>query len=124
MSTPPGAPVRRAPDDDALAWELAAVARPHLSRAEADRIYIAIGVGDVFEAIDALLTAIARDRIPLGHDLVAAVASWMDCYRGQDAESRLRQLLAEINQVPPQQMSAFEERFGSMLITARDRRSG
>lgn len=124
MSTPPGAPARRAPDDDAVAWELAAVAHPHLSRAEADRIYIAIGVGDVFEAIDALLTAIARDRIPLAHDLVATVASWMDCYRGQDAETRLRQLLAEINQVPPQQMSAFEERFGSMLITARDRRSG
>lgn len=123
MSTPPGAPVRRAPDDDALAWELAAVARPHLSRPDADRIYIAIGVGEVFEAIDALLTVLARDRIPPGHDLVATVASWIDCYRGQDAEVRLRQLLAVIPQIP-QRMSAFEERFGAMLITARDRRSG
>lgn len=90
MSTPRRAPLRRAPDDDAVAWELAAAPHPHLSRAEADRIYIAIGVGDVFEAIDALLTAIARDRIPLSHDLVATVASWLDCYRGQDAEARLR----------------------------------
>lgn len=124
MSTPRRAPARRAPDDDAVAWELAAAAHPHLSRAEADGIYIAIGVGEVFEAIDALLTAIARDRIPLGRDLVVTVASWLGCYRGQAAEARLRQLLTEIKQVPPQRMSAFEERFGSMLIAARDRRSG
>lgn len=124
MSTPRKSPLRRAPDDDAVAWELAAAAHPHLSRAEADRIYIAIGVGDVFEAIDALLAAIARDRIPLSHDLVATVAGWLDCYRGQDAEARLRQLLPEIKQIPPQRMSASEERLGSTLIAARDRLSG
>lgn len=123
MSKPSNAPRRRAPDDDAVAWELAAAAHPHLSRVAADRIYIAIGVGDTFEAIDALLTAIARDGIPVDHGVVATVASWLDCYRGQDAEVRLRHLLAEVGSNPPQRVTAFEERCGSALIAARDRRS-
>ena len=76
--------MRRAPDDDAVAWALAAAARTHLSRADADRIYIAIGIGETFEAIDALLTAIAQHRVPLGHDVVSTVASWLDCYRGRN----------------------------------------
>lgn len=116
--------MRRAPDDDAVAWELAATAHPHLNRVDADRIYIAIGVGDTFEAIEALLAVIARDRIPLSHDLAGVVASWLDCYRGQAAEPRLRGLLADVNRVGPHHVPAFEERFGSALIAARDRRSG
>ncbi|HVQ53027.1 MAG TPA: hypothetical protein VMS92_23575, partial [Mycobacterium sp.] len=83
MSKPRRTPVSKAPDDHALAWALAAVAQPYLSRPDADRIYIAIGIGETFAAIDALLTAIARDRIPVGDDLVATVAAWLDCYRGQ-----------------------------------------
>ena len=120
MSKPRKAPVRRAPDDDRVAWELAAVARPHLSRSDADRIYIAIGIGDTFEAIDALITTITRNRIPLRHDLVAPVAAWLDCYRGRDAEPRLRQLLAEVKLHLPQQVSAFEERFGSASAVAKN----
>ncbi|CAN5731088.1 hypothetical protein BH09ACT8_BH09ACT8_58520 [soil metagenome] len=107
----PNAPARRAPDDDAVAWELAAAAHPHLSRVDADRIYIAIGVGDTFEAIDALLTALARDRIPLNHDVVATVASWLDCYRGQDAEVRLRHVLAESRKRPTATGSGFRGTF-------------
>ena len=85
-----------APDDATLAWELAAAARPHLGRFEADRIYIAIGIGETFAAIDTLITAIARDRIALGEDLLATTSTWLDCYLGQDAEPRLRQLVAEV----------------------------
>ncbi len=101
--------MRKAPDDDALAWELAAAARPHLSRPDADRIYIAIGIGETFTAIDALLTAIARQAIPLGDDLVATVATWLDCYRGQDTEPRLRYILAEVKIFALQRMSAATE---------------
>ena len=90
MSHSRSAPTRRLPDDDALAFELAAAARPHLSRVDADGIYIAFGVGDTFTAINALITAIARNRIAVRNGLVAAVAAWLDCYRGQDAEPRLR----------------------------------
>ncbi|BDX32331.1 hypothetical protein TUM20985_28780 [Mycobacterium antarcticum] len=126
VSTPRKALERRAPHDDGVAWELAAAARTYLSRSDADRIYIGIGIGEVFEAIDALLTAIVQHRIPLGHDLIATVASWLDCYRGQDAEPRLRQLLCEVEHGSPQRMSAFDERFGLASPTAQDghRQSG
>ena len=126
MSKPSRTPVRKAPDDHALAWSLAAVAHPYLSRPDADRIYIAIGIGETYTAIDALLTAIARDRIPLGDDLVATVATWLDCYRGQDTEPRLRQLLAAVKTCPPQRISAATELPGSLPETQQHqhRRSG
>ena len=84
------------PDDVALAWELAATARPHLSRVDADGIYIILGIGETFAAIDALITAIARLHVPLSDDVVARTAAWLDCYRGQDAEPRLRGLLGDV----------------------------
>ncbi|CAN5641233.1 hypothetical protein BH09ACT8_BH09ACT8_60890 [soil metagenome] len=96
MSTPRRAPGRKAPDDAALAWELAATARPYLSRVDADRIYITLGIGETFAAIDALITVIARNHIPVNDDLVATAATWLDCYLGQGAEPRLRHLLAEV----------------------------
>lgn len=95
--------MRKAPDDAALAWELAATARPHLSRVEADRIYITLGIGETFTAIDALITAIARNHIALSDDLVAATASWLDCYLGQGDEPRLRHLLGAIIAAASQQ---------------------
>jgi len=93
-------------------------------RSEADRVYIAVGIGETFEAIDALLTAIAREGIPLGRDVVAIATPWLDCYRGQDAETGLRHLLEQVKSISPQRESAFGERFGAALIAARDRRSG
>jgi hypothetical protein len=114
MSTPRNPPVRRtpakAPDDTALAWELAAAARLHLSRADADRIHIAIGIGETFAAIDALITAIARERIAVGEDVLATVGTWLDCYLGQAAEPRLRQLVADLKPAPLQRIPTPEDR--------------
>jgi hypothetical protein len=59
--------------------------------------------------IDDLITAIARERIALSDDLVATVTTWLDCYVGQDAEPRLRQLIAEVKTDPPQQASKADE---------------
>lgn len=56
------AKTRQPLNDDALAWQLTAAARPHLSKVEADQIHIAIGIGETFAAIDALITAIARHQ--------------------------------------------------------------
>ncbi len=109
MSTPSREPTRLAPNDDALAWELAAAARPYLTGADSDRIYIAIGIGETFTAIERLISASARYRIPLSGGLLATLATWLDCYQGQDAEPRLRQLIDELkthapqDSLPPQQ---------------------
>jgi hypothetical protein len=127
-TTPRTTPVRKAPDDAALAWELATTARPHLSRVDADRIFITLGIGETFAAIDILITAIARNHIPLRDDLVATTASWLDCYLGQDAEPRLRHLLTEVITAvsPQQQVPATHERTGPGPHAAQDRsrRSG
>lgn len=96
MSTSRDTPRRKAPDDAALAWELAATARPYLSRVDADGIFITLGIGETFTAIDALITVIARNHIPLSDDLVATTASWLDCYLGHEAEPRLRHLLTDV----------------------------
>ncbi|BBZ29046.1 hypothetical protein MMAD_33410 [Mycolicibacterium madagascariense] len=114
MATP-GRPTRTAavakvPDDTALAWELVAAARPHMARAEADDVHIAIGIGETFAAIDVLITAIARDRIAIGEDLLATVGTWLGCYLGQDAEPRLRLLLADVARASTDAMSAPEGR--------------
>ena len=119
MSEPNRALSTRPLNDAALAWELAAAARPHLSRCEADRIYIAIGIGDAFDAIDALITAITRDRIRLGDDLVAAVLTWLDRYVGQPFEPRLRRLISEVQTSPP----AVKKRPGSLSVAQQYRHS-
>lgn len=126
MPKPSRAPANNAPDDAALAWALAATAHPHLSRIDADPIYIALGIGETFAAIDALLTVLARNHIPLSPELGATAASWLDCYLGQDAEPRLRQLLAEIKAVSPQQISGAKEsaRVGPDAAQDQYRRSG
>jgi hypothetical protein len=125
MSTPRRVPARSvtarmAPDDATLAWELAAAARPHLGRFEADRIYIAIGIGETFAAIDTLITAIARDRIALGEDLLATTSTWLDCYLGQNAEPRLRQLVAEVARASSQPMPQPKERHHAQPVVSPD----
>ncbi|MHA3021641.1 hypothetical protein ACXPWS_15470 [Mycobacterium sp. BMJ-28] len=67
-----------------------------------------------------------RNYIPLGAELVATAATWLDCYPGHDAEPRLRHFLAEIKGVSPQQISGIDEPAGVVPDTAQDRyhRSG
>jgi hypothetical protein len=92
-STSPPTQQRPAPHGDSVAWSLVAAAHSRLRRPAAHHIYIAIGVGDTFDAIEALLAFIVEHHLRLDADLRAAVAAWLDRYRGQDAERRLRELL-------------------------------
>lgn len=96
MSNHRKAPIPLAPDDIKLAWALADAARPYLSAPELSAIHISIGVGETFAAIDVLVTAVAREHLPLDAELVGTVTAWLDCYVGQDAEPRLREHLADI----------------------------
>lgn len=74
-----------------------------MTRTHGDRIHIAIGIGETFAAIDGLIAVIARERISVSDDLVAAVTAWLDCHVGQDAEPRLRELLTEVKVSPAPQ---------------------
>jgi hypothetical protein len=99
-------PASKLPDGTALAWELATAARPQLSNVEADRIYIAIGIGEAFDAIEALITVIARKRIPVTEEMAATVNTWLDCHRSHNVEPRLRELIATAKTYRPQPISA------------------
>lgn len=83
-------------DGTVLAWQLAAVARPHISTDQAHRIHIAIGTGETFEAIDTLITVIARQQLCLDARMHACTNAWLDRYVGQPAIPRLRALLVGI----------------------------
>lgn len=106
MPLPRSAPAPKAPDGAALGWELLAAARPYLDPGDINRVHIALGIGEAFDAIDTLVTAIAQNGIPLSDDLVVRTVMWLDCYLGQDAEPRLRALLAVVKTSPPQHLSA------------------
>jgi hypothetical protein len=97
MTTPRRPPAQKAGADDALAWELAAVVCPYLRRADTDDIYIAIGIGETFAAIAALICALVLHQIPVSAAQAATVAAWLDRYRGHETEARLRHLIAELN---------------------------
>jgi hypothetical protein len=89
-------------DETDLAWALAQVADPYLDPVERHDIYIAIGVGETFQAITASIAAIARARLALGSDLVVAFKNWLNAYRGHDGEPRLHQLIdaVQLDQAP------------------------
>jgi hypothetical protein len=93
------APIPLAPDDIKLAWALADAARPYLSAPERSAIHISIGIGETFAAIDTLVTAVARESVLLDSEIVGTLTAWLDCYVGQDAEPRLRELLADVQAV-------------------------
>jgi hypothetical protein len=95
-----GLPRTIAPDDTKLAWALAETARAHLTTSESNQIYIAIGIGESFAAIDVLLTAILREQLRLDAEVVGIVTAWLDCHIGQDAEPRLRNVVAAIDLHP------------------------
>jgi hypothetical protein len=79
-----------------LAWALARVADPHLNAVERNRVYVAIGVGDIFGAIDFLIRAVVRQRLALPADLVVRFTAWLDVYAGHDDEPRLRALINQV----------------------------
>ncbi|WP_133056666.1 hypothetical protein [Mycolicibacterium monacense] len=89
-------------DDVGLAWELAASACPFLDRVQNDDIYLQIGIGETFDAIEALVNALVLHQIPISDALAATTARWLEGFRGQDAELRLRQVLARLNTQPRQ----------------------
>ena len=52
-------------DETDLAWALARVADPYLNAQERNDLYVAIGVGETYQAIGSLLAAVVRHGLHL-----------------------------------------------------------
>jgi hypothetical protein len=76
-----------------LAWALALAAKPHLDIVERDDIFVAIGAGETFAVVRALIKWVAINRIPVEPDLVRQCISWLDAYVGHEDERYLRRLI-------------------------------
>jgi hypothetical protein len=106
-----------------LAWALADIADPQCRCTERHNIYVAIGVGDTFSAIRALVMVIVREGLPLPLDLVAALASWLDAHSHNESEPHLRGLVAMLKCRPPGDPSPPEPRRRYLSIAKKYRRA-
>jgi hypothetical protein len=80
-------------DEANLAWALAQAVKPQLNVGERNYVFVAIGAGDMFAAIRALLKWVALKRIPVAPDLARRCVSWLDAYVGHEDEQYLRRLI-------------------------------
>ena len=79
-----------------LAWALAIAAKQHLGIVDRNNIFVAIGAGETFAVVRALVKWVAIKRIPVKPDLVRQCVSWLDGYAGHDDERYLRRLIDEM----------------------------
>ena len=78
-----------------LAWAVAEAAKPYLSAVERNAVFVAIGAGETFSAINGLLRSVEIKGIPLGFDLLQQCRMWLRGYGGHDDERILRRLIEE-----------------------------
>jgi hypothetical protein len=83
------------PHEANLAWTLALAAKPHLDAVERNDVFVAIGAGETFTAIHALLKWVAIKRIPVEPDLARRCVSWLEPYAGHEDERYLRHLIED-----------------------------
>ena len=79
-----------------LAWALALAAKPFLDVVERNDMFVAIGAGETFAVVRALVKWIAIQRIPVEPDLVRQCVTWLDGYVGHHDERCLRRLIEEM----------------------------
>jgi hypothetical protein len=104
-----------------LAWALALAAKPFLDVAERNDLFVAIGAGETFAVVRALVKWVAIKRIPVEPDLVRQCVSWLDGYAGHDDERYLRRLIEEM--VSPTANQAWATLRVNRLSTSPQRRS-
>jgi hypothetical protein len=78
-----------------LAWALALTAKQFLNVVERNDMFVAIGAGETFAVIRALLKWFAIKRIPVEPDLVRQCGSWLDAYVGHEDERYLRRVIED-----------------------------
>ena len=73
-----------------LAWSLAEMAARLLGEAQRDELFVAIGVGDTFDAICTALDAISKAHCGVEGSTALKLKAWLTAYRGHDNEGQLR----------------------------------
>jgi hypothetical protein len=103
-----------------LAWALALAAKPFLDVSERNALFVAVGAGETFAVVRALVKWVAIKRIPVEPDLVRQCVSWLDGYAGHDDERYLRCLIEEM--VSPTEIQARPPSRVNRLSTSRQQR--
>lgn len=76
-----------------LAWDLAEAVGSRLADRVSGELYTAIGAGDTYTAIKALLQMIVHRRVPISPPLVDRLTTWLAAYVHTDDAPHLRELL-------------------------------
>ncbi|PXX08352.1 hypothetical protein [Mycolicibacterium moriokaense] len=79
-----------------LAWALALAAKPFLDVVDRNDMFVAIGAGETFAVVRALVKWVAIKQIPVEPDVVRQCVSWLDGYVGHEDEHFLRRLIEDV----------------------------
>ena len=79
-----------------LAWDLAEIAGLHIPEPDRTAVFAAIGAGDCYTAIDALLETIVQASVPVPPSLVARIGDWLNAYIHHAEAPRLYELIKAI----------------------------
>ncbi|MGZ3382690.1 MAG: hypothetical protein ACXVBB_20840 [Isosphaeraceae bacterium] len=79
-----------------LAWDLAEIAGFHIPEPDRSAVFTAIGAGDCYMAIDALLETIVQASVPVPPSLVARIGDWLNAYLHHAEARRLCELISAI----------------------------
>ncbi len=79
-----------------LAWELADAISPLLAERDRDQLYVTIGSGESYTAIDTVLQTMAQQSSPIPPELITKLTHWLDAYAHSDDAPRLHELLHAI----------------------------
>ncbi len=80
----------------ALAWALAEVVRPRLTRELKTRLFTKLGAGEAHTALLSLLDYCSREGIAVPANTVTALCDWVGGYAGTEIETVLRPCVERI----------------------------
>ena len=80
-----------------LAWDLAEIAGLHIPEPDRSAVFTAIGAGDCYTAIGALLETIVQANVPVPPSLVTKIGDWINAYIHHVEAPRLYELMNAIN---------------------------
>lgn len=83
--------------DQELAWLLVEAAGPGLDAEQISLVFVDIGAGDPFAAIERILSIVVGNGMPIPHDLRHEVSKWLRRYVGFADGRRLQRLFDTAN---------------------------